>query len=173
MMIMGNSRISHLILNRIYPFDLNALETYSPDFLAGWHAQAYDVTLPAAWDEARTKMRERAKDACYKDIHSSHIRNFSMNADFADEAWRYILLPIYLASYKYEERNFQVMVNGQTGKVAGQKPVSWTKIWLVIAALLLPGVGLGLFGLATLTVGIVGLILAVLLYRKAVDSEAA
>jgi DNA-directed RNA polymerase subunit RPC12/RpoP len=186
MMITGNSHISHLILSRIHPFDLNALETYSPDFLAGWHAQAYDVTLPAAWDEARARMRERAKDACYGDIHSSHVRNFSMNSDFADEAWRYILLPIYLASYKYEERAFQVMVNGQTGKVAGQKPVSWLKVWLAIAALLSPGLVLGLIGLATLSSGrgmipllagfglvIVGLILAVILYRKAVDSEAA
>ena len=135
LLIGGSSHISQLILERLYPFNLNELVTYTPDFLAGWQAHTYDIPLTTAWEEGKARMRERAKEACYGDIHSSHVRNFSMMADFSDEAWRFILLPVYVAAYKFEDRVFQVMVNGQTGAVAGQKPVAWWKIWLAVAAL--------------------------------------
>jgi hypothetical protein len=59
------------------------------------------------------------------------------------------------------------MVNGQTGVVAGQKPVAWLRVWLAIAAMLSPGACLGLLGLLTLAVGgvgIVGLVLGFILF---------
>jgi hypothetical protein len=114
------------------------------------------VPLADAWEIAKDQMRERAKKTCYSDTGSSHVRNMRMTANFDDEQWRHILLPVYLVSYPFDERTFQVMVNGQTGKVGGQKPVAWLKIWLAIAAMLVPGVGLGLLGLLTLPLGGVG-----------------
>jgi ribosomal protein L37AE/L43A len=185
--ISGSSHLSLLILNRLRPFNLNELVAYAPDYLAGWQAQAYDVTLPQAWEEGKASMRESAKKACYVDIHSAHVRNFSMTADFGDETWRYILLPVYLTAYRFENKVYQVMANGQTAVVAGQKPVAWWKVWLAIAALLLPGLGVGLVGLVMLLAGGLGIIilgiaallligggaLAVWIYQQAVASEAA
>jgi DNA-directed RNA polymerase subunit RPC12/RpoP len=187
LLIVGSSRLSRLILERLYPFKLNELVTYSPDYLAGWQAQAYDVTLPVAWEKGKEDMRERARKACYADIPTHHVRNFSMTADFANETWRYLLLPVYVASYQFEGKVFQVMVNGQTGLVAGQKPVAWWKIWLAIAAMLMPGTLLALIGLPGLFLGGVGIALIVFgfalfllggvggiaLYRRAIASEAA
>lgn len=109
-----------------------------------------------------------------------------MSADFSDESWRYILLPVYLAAYRYEDKVFQVMVNGQTGVVAGGKPVAWWKIWLAIAACLAPGALLTLIGLPLTLVGgigiiaialgiilfVVGVIIGFSLYNTARKSEA-
>ena len=187
-LVTGSSphHLSHRILEQLYPFQMSELVTYEPDYLAGWQAQAYEITLSDAWERGKTAIREQAKQACYQDIPTSHVRNFSMIADFSDEAWRYILLPVYLATYKYEEQIFQIMVNGQTGVVAGQKPVTWWKVWLAIAALLLPGVIIGLVGLPLLLLGgagivpiglgvvlfIVGMVLSFILYNKARGWEA-
>lgn len=187
MIVAGTSRVSHTLLDRLQPFDLGALAAYTPDFLAGWQALGFDVVLPRAWETGKAIMRDRAKEACRKDIPSPHVRNFSMTADFADEVWRYILLPVYVAAYRFEDKVYQVMVNGQTGTVAGQKPVAWWKIWLVIALLLAPGVCAGLIGLPLLLAGgvglvplVIGLVLFVLgaigsvfLYQRAAASEKA
>jgi uncharacterized Zn finger protein (UPF0148 family) len=186
LLISGSSRLSKVILERIKTFNLTQLTAYSPDFLAGWQAQAYDVTLPQAWEQGKDVIRQQAKDACYKDINSSHVRNFSMSADFGDETWRYLLLPVYVAAYRFENKTFQVMANGQTGAIAGQKPVAWWKVWLAIAALLAPGLLLSLVGLPLLlaggagviVIGVGGLLLvgggifAFKIYQQAVASEA-
>jgi hypothetical protein len=183
----GTAHVSRVILNKVAPFDLGGLVEYEPGYLAGWQAKAYDVPLQEAWELAKEEMRERAKRACHSDTGSSHVRNFRMTADFADERWRYILLPVYLASYRFEDRAFQVMVNGQTGSVAGQKPVAWVRVWLVIAAMLSPGACLGLLGLLTLALGgvgvaglvvgfillVAGLIGAIIVFQKARASEEA
>lgn len=186
LLVTGSSQLSRRILGELYPFDLQALVAYAPDYLAGWQAQAYDITLPDAWETGKAIIRERGKDACYEDINSSHVRNFSMTADLADESWRYLLLPVYVAAYRFEDKTYQVMMNGQTGEVAGQKPVAWWKIWLAIALLLLPGAGLGLislplilvagFGVVTLMIALILLVIggaiSIAIYRKAVQSEA-
>ena len=75
-----------------------------------------------------------------------------MNLDFDQEGWRYILLPMYLTVYQFDNKRFQVMINGQTGAIAGQRPVDWMVLWLAVAALLAPG----------LTVGVIGFLLLLL-----------
>jgi transcription elongation factor Elf1 len=136
----GTRHISASLLKRLAPYHLNALVTYDPGFLAGWRASSYEISLNDAWDAARARMREIARAACIEQIDSPHIRNFSMNAAFDDEAWRFVLLPAYLATYRFAGKTHQIVINGQTGKVAGEKPVAWTKVWLVVGALTLPGI---------------------------------
>ena len=185
-LVPGTTHASRVILEKVSPFNLRALVTYDPAYLAGWQAKGYDVLLEDAWQRGRRDMRAKAKRACYADTGSSHVRNFRMQVDFSDEQWRYILLPVYMAAYTFEGRTFQVMVNGQTGQVAGQKPVAWARVWLAIAVMLSPGACLGLLGLLTLPIGgigVVGLILGATLFvlgligtfvvlRQAQESEA-
>ncbi len=79
-----------------------------------------------------------------------------MDLDFSAESWRYILLPVYVAAYSYLDKTYQVMVNGQTGTIAGQRPVDWTRVGLVAAIIAAPGLLLCLLGLLTLVFGGVG-----------------
>ena len=107
-------------------------------------------------------MRERTRLDCRAQASTSRIRNFSMNLDFSDESWRYILLPVYLANYSYEQKSFQVIINGQSGAIAGQRPVDWFKVWLAVAGLLAPGLLLGVIGVITLIFGGLGLFVGIL-----------
>ncbi|MBL8096842.1 MAG: zinc ribbon domain-containing protein [Anaerolineales bacterium] len=156
--IAGSSRVNSSVLSDILPFDLGAIQAFSPDFLAGWQAQGYDVPLPKAWEEGKAHMREQAQGACRAQIRSGHVRNFHMTVDFGDETWRYVLLPVYVSAYRFDGKIFQVMVNGQTGAVAGQKPVAWAKVWAAIALMLAPGLLLSLIGLPLLLAAGLGLV---------------
>lgn len=169
MLVEGTSRLSSILLGRIKQYNLHKLAPYEPKYLAGFQAQAYDVSLETAWEVARHDMREQTRQACRDQASTSKIRNFSMNLDFEQERWRYILLPIYIAVYTYEQKTYQVMVNGQTGVISGQRPVDWLKVWLAVGAILAPGLTVGLIGLVTLIfedlglfIGIVGFILLVI-----------
>jgi len=126
-------------------------------------------------------MRESTRKACLSQASSTKIRNFSMNLDFNDESWRYILLPVYVASYVYRGKVYQALLNGQNGAISGQRPVDWNKVWLVVAALLLPGIVLGVIGLVTLLFAgigvliggfgfvllIIGIVVSVIIFQRA------
>ncbi|MCL4265159.1 MAG: hypothetical protein KJ069_18225 [Anaerolineae bacterium] len=144
LLINGASNLSPVLLNQIRHVDLTQLVAYEPHYLAGIQAQAYDVSLDAAWERARQNMRAQTKEACQRQATSQRMRNFSMNLDFRDESWRYILLPLYIAVYHYNNQPYQLLANGQNGQIAGQRPVDWRKIIVAIGAALLPALLLGL-----------------------------
>lgn len=146
LMVNGASNLSETLLRDIRRFDLRQLVTYAPDFLAGVQAQAYDVSLDEAYKRARSSMREHTKQACRSQASSQRMRNFSMKLDFTEESWRYILLPLFIAVYHYDNKPYQILVNGQTGAVTGQRPVDWKKVMLVLAGALLPAVFLAVVG---------------------------
>lgn len=156
LLIAGTGKVSRRLLNSLRNFNLNELAPYEPTYLAGYQAQAYDVTLEQGWEMARHQMREQTRLACRQQASSSKIRNFSMELDFSHESWRYVLLPVYLAAYQYDGKSYQVMVNGQTGAVAGQRPADWLKVWLAVGALLAPGLTLGIIGAFLLLLGGLG-----------------
>lgn len=162
LLIPGSAQVSYRIVKRINGFDLNALVPYDVKYLAGIQAQAYTLNLEKAWELARQEMRESIRQACIADASTQRIRNFQMTLDFADESWRYILLPFYVSAYSYQGKVYQVMVNGQSGTIAGQRPVDWTKFWLVMGAILAPGVLVGLLGLVTIPLAGFGSILTVI-----------
>jgi len=107
---------------------MSGLVNYDPDYLAGSIAQAYDIELEHAWRLGRKSFREITRRACRNQASSSKIRNFSMELEFHDESWRYILLPVLMASYQFDNQTQRIVINGQTGKIFGQRPVDWRKV---------------------------------------------
>lgn len=177
-------RINHRMLSAIEPFNLQDLVLFSPDYLVGMNVQAYETPLQTAWETAKQEMRARSKQLCHSDTGSSHVRNMSIDLNYDDEQWRYVLLPIYIAGYSYMNQYYTLMLNGQSGRLAGQKPVDWKKvrrtcllvgllplILVLIGVLLLmanQGSGFLLFGGF---VSFIGLIVAISLYTQAKKAE--
>jgi hypothetical protein len=155
LLVAGSTRLSHILLQRIQDFDTHALVPYAPSYLAGFMAHGYDVSLEAAWEQARQKMRAATQSTCRSQASTGQVRNFRMTLDFSEESWRYVLMPVYVAVYRYEGETYQVMINGQTGTIAGQRPVDWTKVWLAVGAMLAPGVLLGLVSVLASLLGAV------------------
>lgn len=168
LIISGSTRLSKRLLTQIQQYDLHDLIEYEPKFLAGQQAQAYDLSLDSAWKLARDTMREQTREACRNQASTKKIRNFTMNLDFSDESWRYILLPVYIAIYHYRGTQFQVMVNGQTGQISGQRPADWVKIWLVVLAIMSPAIIAGIVGMVLMLFGGVGFPVLVIAFILAV-----
>ncbi len=184
LLVPGTTRLNLRALARIDQFNIANLVLYEPRYLAGMHAQAYDVPLEEAWKAGRQIMREDTRQACLDRASNSQVRNFTMALDFDQEAWRYILTPVYTSVYQYSEHSFQILINGQTGRIAGPRPVDWHKVWLVIAALIAPGILTALVGLllsysesGSITAGIgfflivVGVVIAFFIFHQAQEME--
>jgi hypothetical protein len=73
---------------------------------------------------------------CSAQVPGDTQRNLQVSADYSGQTFKHILVPIWLLSYNYGTRNFQVVVNGYTAAIAGKYPKSWIKITLAVLAIL-------------------------------------
>ena len=64
-------------------------------------------------------------------------RNLRIGPDYSGQTFKHILVPIWLLSYTFGRRTFQVVANGYTGVLAGRYPKSAWKIFFAVLAVLI------------------------------------
>jgi len=122
-------------------FNTSALVAYAPQYLQGFLAEAYAIDLKAGWGRAQSDMANIQLARCAKDVPGDTQRNLRANHHFSSTTFKHVLLPIWVAAFRYNEKVFRFLVNGQTGKVAGKAPYSWVKILLFVTVLVGLAVG--------------------------------
>ncbi len=136
-LVMAAKSLPRPMVRRLEPWTLSELELYSPQYLSGFRAEAYSVDLPEGFEVARERMDEVIRDDIRRDIGGDEQRISSVNTAYADERFKHLLLPIWMAAYRYRDKSYRFIVNGQTGRVQGERPWSMWKIaGAVIAAVL-------------------------------------
>ena len=125
------------------PWDLSELEPYQPQYLAGFRAEAYGVELDAGYEEARSYMdRIILRDVKF-DIGGDRQRVHNIDTRVSNVTFKHILLPVWLAAYKYRGKSYRFVVNGRTGAVQGERPWSAWKIACAVALGLIVAAGVG------------------------------
>jgi hypothetical protein len=124
------------MLRRIEPFPTKELTPYQPGFLSGWVVERYQIDLGAAAHMAREEMDAELRQMCAAQVPGDTHRNLQVSADYSGQTFKHILVPIWLLTYNFGARNFQVVINGYTAKIAGLYPKSWIKITLAVLAVL-------------------------------------
>ncbi len=125
------------LVMRLSSFDTHGLKPYEPSFLAGWKAEEYSVDLDEAWTRAVKLMESSQVQRCGQDVPGDTHRRLSVTNRFSGETFKHVLLPIWISAYRYGDKIYRFLVNGQTGEVVGKAPWSVLKIALFIAGLLL------------------------------------
>ena len=68
-----------------------------------------------------------------KGYDSVSVTSSAMNVLRTD--WQYLLLPVWFATFKFEDKVYEFAINGQTGKQAGTPPLSKGKLAAFCAGL--------------------------------------
>jgi ribosomal protein S27E len=124
-------------LAALTPWDLDKLHAYEPAYLSGFKAQRYQVPLDEGYTQAQQIMTAQIQSDIRRDIGGDEQQIHSMNPRFFDEAFRHLLLPAWIAAYRFQGKVYQVIVNARTGEVQGERPYSAAKIALLVIAILL------------------------------------
>lgn len=142
-LVMASTSMPPHLGNALVNWDLGALTPYSPDYLAGFQAEGYTVALADGHVRARERMAQVIEGDVRHDIGGDEQRVDGIDTDWQDETFKHVLLPVWMAAYKYGGKSYQFLVNGQTGEVRGERPWSvWKITFAVLAALVVVGVGL-------------------------------
>ncbi len=149
-LVSGSRGLAQQDADRIKPFHLPALKRYQPYFLAGWLNEEYSIERDVALKTCQEEFYHREQKNVAAHMPGDTHRDLSVSTRFSDVNSDLILLPVYLLSYRYGDKLYRFMVNGQTGKTVGDKPLSGWRIALAVAAGL---VSVGLLVLLMMALG--------------------
>jgi DNA-directed RNA polymerase subunit RPC12/RpoP len=106
-------------------FLLKEAVPYDSAYLANWPTALYDISVSDASLLARQIVLKKGKKAAHMQAIARvpNIQDFQIYpSDIAVLSYKLLLLPFWIANYRYEENVYTVVINGQTNRVSGQKP---------------------------------------------------
>lgn len=128
LLVMAAKSLPRASIRRLEPWTMADLQPYSADYISGFRAEGYTVELQDGFDIAKTRMEAQIRDDIQRDIGGDEQRISSISTDYSDERFKHLLLPIWMAAYRYRGKSYRFIVNGQTGRVQGERPWSPWKI---------------------------------------------
>lgn len=110
------------------PWSLGDLKPFSSAYLSGFLSESYIIYLDEGYDRAQEKKEAVIRRDVRFDIGGDRQRIHNMETDISDVTFKHILLPVWMAAYKFRGESYRFVVNGQTGRVQGERPWSFWKI---------------------------------------------
>ncbi len=139
-LVLASQALPRKFIQGLAPWDLSRLTPYTPEFLAGFQAEGYSIELQQGFETARDIMDQQIARDIRFDIGGDRQRIHHVDTRLSDITYKHILLPVWIAAYKYRGTSYRFVVNGQTGRVQGERPYSaWKITFAVITGLLIAG----------------------------------
>jgi len=137
-LVPGTVGVHAELLRKVEPFPtIQELKPYDPAFVRGWTVERYQVDLRQASQIGKQQMDATIYQLCSNDVPGDTQRGLEVASDYQGRTFKHILVPVWLVTYTYGAKSFQVVVNGYTGTIAGEHPLSWVKITFAVLAVLL------------------------------------
>ena len=138
------------MLEGILPFPSEALQPFSMPYLSGFLTKKRDIEKEALEAEVQRRMEEYATQLLRGTIGSyTSVKVEQTNVNAHRVGWEYALFPVWLMVWKGKRRNYMYAMNGHTGKIYGELPISWKKVMALAA-----GVFSAVAGIAALIGGL-------------------
>ena len=119
-------------MDLLEPFDMKDSKDFNMGYLSGVLTEKYDFTDKELLQRAYNRSKDYLINYLKEDIKRSGL-NLSIvtrdNARMKNKNARYILLPIWMLSYNHKGKDYQFLMNGQTGKVIGKPPLDYFKVF--------------------------------------------
>jgi len=112
------------------PWDLKNLVSYDDRFLSGFLSETYQIGPKDGFDLAKARMDPEITAAIQSDIGVDLQQVHSTDTQYSHVTFKHILLPIWISSYRYNNKLYRFLVNARTGEIHGERPWSAIKIAL-------------------------------------------
>ncbi len=132
----ASSKMSDVLMESIEPYDYGALKDFDMGYLTGYLADQYDVKA----ESCRARIQDRVESTLQSQTEQS-VRGYATTVptdrrvQIIPKRTRYVLMPVWICSTKYREKVYTFAMNGQTGKMTGDLPISYGRAAAWFAAI--------------------------------------
>lgn len=118
------------VMDLMEPYRYEQLEAFRPEYLSGFRAEKYNMAAEIVEFRAKEKMEKSTENLLQQSISGyNSIRQLHKDTKVINSESRYGLLPVWAYLYQYKGETYPFYVNGQTGKIVGNTPISKGKVW--------------------------------------------
>lgn len=129
------------LASAVSDFKTAGLVAYVPDYLAGFLAEESSLDLAQAWRQGESAIRFFQEQRCSSDVGGDEQRDLSVESSLSSLSYKLVLLPFWVLAYRYRDRSYRIVVNGQSGRIEGEAPYATSKLIFlalaIVAALVL------------------------------------
>ena len=147
----ASSKMPDDYMDSIEPYDYADLKPFSTAYLPGFLADKYDVSI----EDSRERADKRCTGSLIAALQSTVTGYASCNETSRSISLKrgkvhYALLPVWILNTRWEGKDFLFAMNGQTGKLVGNLPVSTKRVVALFAAIAAPLIAISVTALLLL-----------------------
>jgi hypothetical protein len=137
MVILASQALTPTELTALAPFPLEVAQPFTDDGLAGDEVIEAPVLSQAAALRTLPGQLEAREEAAVKAELPGDIRQVHCDQLITGVQGQLALLPVWIVAYRYRDKPYRFLANGQTGASTGTAPVSTGKVVVVVVAAIL------------------------------------
>ena len=131
----GSQKIEDLLMEAIEPFDYSKARPFNMAFLSGFYADKYDVDKEQVLPRIQQRIYANNSSILESTAHYQTLTGKRQYDRTDTLSWNYMLLPVWFMTFDYTGKLWEYAVNGQTGKVSGELPISKAKLSAFLAVI--------------------------------------
>ncbi len=160
----ASKRMPDDLMDSIEPYELKDLKDFSMAYLPGFLAERFDVDEADDAERAKERVKGTLRDKVNETLRYDTIKSRNENMDVNIDKTKYALLPAWILTTRWNDKEWMFAMNAQTGKFTGNLPVNKGKYWgtVIGSFLIILILGMLIIGDATASF-VVGLIVAIVL----------
>ncbi len=136
-LISGNESLTQDYVSQVYPYQLQALKPLNEKYILGWQAKSYEKSVEQCYQTAKEYMSKQIQGMSAGFLTQDTYRNLQVESNFSSETFKLIILPIWICTYLFKGKSYHFIINGQTGRIHGIKPLNKVKIGVAIVLAIL------------------------------------
>lgn len=112
-------------MDKMEPYDYRGLEPFAMPYLSGFLSERYNFTDEQIEQRVRQRTNQYITDITRNTVKGYDAVSVLSNQISMDKkASHYVLMPVWVLNCRYGDKAFQFMLNGQTGKIVADRPIS-------------------------------------------------
>jgi hypothetical protein len=132
----ASSALTPAETHALCPFDLQAGVEPEEIDLENSIYETFSVSRKYARPLAQQAVEALERASCDGNYIPGKSRNVHANVLLDGLTGQPMLLPVWITAYQYKHQTFRFLINGQTGESHGTKPISYRKIFGIVAVVL-------------------------------------
>lgn len=131
-LVSGSRGLPQTIADAIRPYPVAEAVRYAPHYLAGWLAEEYSIEREEAARISTEVFAENERQDVAGFLPGDEQSDVDVETEFSETTTDLLLLPVWVLAFQYRDRAWRFVVNGATGKVWHERPVSGRRIAVAV-----------------------------------------